>query len=275
MVDALYLVSLGHDDIVAAPTREEGTTADGLGNSSSSAALTKLDRAGFRRCTDYGSPHPADRCGMLLGVSRPDWWRGETPSGAPRGVPGPGLVSGAVEELPWVEIDPVSGLRRRYFFSAAVSDTFLCLDNVGLTVEWSEFTNVHFRQKNRPITNELGLSAQGSFGNSPAYYRNCVFEGVRFKQLGGFTLSRGWFEGCKFINCRWEGHFAMSASLVDCSFSGRMNGCAWFGDSERGPNIHRGNDYSAVQFTDNVAWRYSFPVADQKWPEGYVPLLDG
>jgi hypothetical protein len=86
-------------------------------------------------------------------------------------------VTGPVEELPCVEPDHVSGLRRRYFFSAAVSDTFLGLDNVGLTVEWSEFNNVHFRQKNRPITNELGFSAQGSFGNSPAYYRNCVFKG--------------------------------------------------------------------------------------------------
>jgi hypothetical protein len=64
----------------------------------------------------------------------------------------------------------------------------------------------------------------------------------------------------------------VSASLVDCSFFGRMNGCAWFGDSERGPNLNRGNDFSAVHFTDNVAWRSSFPIQDQRWPEGYVPL---
>jgi len=44
----LYLVSLGHDDIVAAPTREEGTTADGLGNSSSSAATSEGCTAGHQ-----------------------------------------------------------------------------------------------------------------------------------------------------------------------------------------------------------------------------------
>lgn len=208
---------------------------------------------------------------MLTGVSGPDWWRRETPSVAPRGVPGAGLVTGVVEELPCAEPNPVTGLRHQYFFSARVLDTRIDLDDFSLTVEWSEFSDVHFTQRARPVTNEQGFSAQGSFGNSPAYYRNCTFEGVRFKQLGGFTLSRGWFEGCTFINCRWEGHFAKSASLVDCTFAGRMNGCAWFGGSERGPNVHRGNDFSAVRFTDNVAWRSSFPLQDQKWPEGYAP----
>jgi len=66
----------------------------------------------------------------------------------------------------------------------------------------------------------------------------------------------------------------MGASLVGCTFAGRMNACAWFGGSERGPNVHRGNDFSAVQFTDNVGWRSSFPVHDQRWPEGYVPRAD-
>jgi len=78
-------------------------------------------------------------------------------------------VTGTVEEPPCVEPDRVSGLRRLYFFAAAVSDTCLRLDDVSLTVEWSEFSNVHFRQKTRPITNEQGFSAQGSFGNGPAF----------------------------------------------------------------------------------------------------------
>ena len=124
------------------------------------------------------------------------------------------------------------------------------------------------------MTNEHGFAAQGSFANSPAFYRDCVFERVRFKQLGGFSLSRGWFQNCAFINCRWDGHFATKASLVDCTFSGPINGCAWSGRSEDGTNTIRGNDFTAVRFTDNVAWRDSFPVEDQRWPKGYRPLVD-
>ncbi len=150
----------------------------------------------------------------------------------------------------------------------------MSLDDVLLSVEWSEFSDCHFRQRTRPITNEHGFSAQGSFANSPALYRECVFEGVRFKQLGGFNLSRGWFEGCTFLNCRWQGHFATDASLVECAFSGRMNGCVWCGGSREGPNVVRGNDFSAVRFTDNVAWRRSYPVEQQQWPEGYRPRPD-
>jgi hypothetical protein len=154
-------------------------------------------------------------------------------------------------------------------------DTELVLNEVSLAVEWSEFTDCHFRQRVKPIINDYGLSAQGSFANRPALYRNCVFERVRFKQLGGFNLTRGWYEGCTFLNCRWEGHFAMQACLVDCTFIGRMNGCVWFGASDHGANVVRNNDFSQVQFTDNVAWRRSFPLGDQQWPDGFAARVDG
>ena len=175
--------------------------------------------------------------------------------------------------MPGDELDEF-GSRPIYFFSAVVSGTELALDEVHLSAEWSEFNDCRFRQRVRPVTNEHGFSAQGSFANSPAIYRNCTFDRVRFKRLGGFNLSRGWFEGCTFVNCRWEGHFATDASLVDCTFVGKMHGCAWFGESVQGPNVNRGNDFSAVEFTDNVGWRHSFPVKDQHWPKGYRPRLD-
>jgi hypothetical protein len=117
-----------------------------------------------------------------------------------------------------------------------VTDAQLWLNDVRLVVEWSEFASCHFRQRVKPITNEQGFSAQGSFANRQALYRNCVFERVRFKLLGGFSMSRGWYEDCTFLNCRWEGHFAHDASVVDSTFIGRMNGCVWFGESERGPS---------------------------------------
>jgi hypothetical protein len=210
---------------------------------------------------------------MLLGVVMPEWWRGENPAGEPRGQLRRGLLTGVVDEIPTSELDQY-GSRPLYFFSAAVSDVNLSLDDVHLTVEWSEFSDCHFRQRVKPITNEQGFAAQGSLANSPAIYRNCVFERVRFKRLGGFNLSRGWFEGCTFINCRWEGHFAHDASLVDCTFLGTMNGCVWFGDSDRGANLLRRNDFTDVRFTDNVGWRHSFPVEQQLWPAGYIPRTD-
>lgn len=207
-------------------------------------------------------------------VGSPDWWRGQSPPDRPRGRPRDwALVTGAVPSVPEGQFDEY-GSRPLYFFGAAVADIELWLNDVHLPVEWSEFENAHFRQRVKPVTNERGFSAQGSFAISPALYRDCVFERVRFKQLGGFTLDWGWFENCRFINCRWEGHFARKASLVGCTFSGRMNGCAWSGRSDDGSNVITGNDFTEVSFTDNVAWRDSFPIADQRWPPGFLPHVD-
>jgi hypothetical protein len=209
---------------------------------------------------------------LLPAVRNPDWWRGEQPADAPARDPRTRLVTGDVRDIPEGERDP-QGLRTLYFFRASVTDAELWLNDVHLVVEWSEFTNCHFRQRVKPITNEQGFSAQGSFANRQALYRSCVFERVRFKLLAGFSMSRGWYEDCTFLNCRWEGHFAHDASVVDSTFIGRMNGCVWFGESDRGPNVIRGNDFSRARFTDNVAWRRSYPVGAQEWPSGFQPRV--
>ena len=126
------------------------------------------------------------------------------------------------------------------------------------------------RQRTRPVLNDHGIAAQGSLGAAPSIYRRCTFERVRFKTRGGFGLGQARFEECRFVDCRWEGSFAYSADLVDCVFSGRMNGCVWFGrDGERVNEIH-GNDLTGVDFTRNVGWRADFPFAEQTWPEGYL-----
>ena len=36
----------------------------------------------------------------------------------------------------------------------------------------------------------------------------------------------------------------------------------------------RDNDFTGVRFTDNVGWRFGFPLADQRFPDGYVPRVD-
>ncbi|MGW5192870.1 hypothetical protein ACWEOO_26735 [Kribbella sp. NPDC004138] len=215
--------------------------------------------------------------------SNPGWWRGQSPPGQARDVaPADMLVSGPVTSIDLDAIAPRGGLRGVHFFQAAVSGVELWLNDISLVVEWSEFDNCHFRQRVRPVLNEYGVAAQGSFANRPAVYRDCTFERVRFKILGGFDTGAGRFENCTFVNCRWEGHFGYDADLIDCRFVGRMNGCVWGGtglkEDSRGQgrrNVITGNDFTEVTFTDNVGWRRDFPVAYQVWPDGFVPVVDG
>jgi hypothetical protein len=99
-------------------------------------------------------------------------------------------------------VDDRDGLRDLYVFDARVTGADLAMNDVRLTVEWSEFEYCHFTQKVRPVLNEHGFAAQGSFANNPAVYRNCTFERVRFKILGGFSMGQALFEGCTFLKCR-------------------------------------------------------------------------
>lgn len=208
----------------------------------------------------------------------PAWWRGESPSAEPRGSTVSGsLIRGPVTRLDGVTTVLGDPLQELSFFDAQVSGVEVWLTGVHLMVEWSEFDRCHFRQRSRPVLNSGGVAAQGCFGTSPAVYRGCTFERVRFKILGGFTTGRATFEGCTFVNCRWEGHFAYETQLIGCRFVGRIHGCAWGGESSRSPaarNLITGNDFSRATITDNVGWREHFPLADQFWPAGYVPIPD-
>jgi len=93
-------------------------------------------------------------------------------------------------------------------------------------------------------------------------------------------LGRSRYERCTFLNCRWQGAFTYEADLVDCTFVGKIDGAVWGGDGTDvlgrpgAPNEIRGNDFTAVRFGDNVGWRHAFPLDDQRWPEGYVPVPD-
>jgi uncharacterized protein YjbI with pentapeptide repeats len=206
----------------------------------------------------------------------PDWWRGQLPPpvyDGPRPAFGGPLFSLDLAEAPVVE---ASGLHGVTFFDSRARGLDLELTDVHLSARWSEFDGCTFRQRVRPVLNARGFAAQGSFGTRPSIYRSCTFERVRFKTAGGFSMGQARFENCVFRNCRWEGHFAHSADLVGCTFVGKMNGCVWFGE-ERHPwqrrNEVRGNDFTGTVFTDNVGWRFNFPVADQIWPEGFQPTV--
>lgn len=210
----------------------------------------------------------------------PAWWRGETPSADPRGSAADGsLLKGAMTRLDGLTTTLGDPLQDLYFFDAQASGIEVWLTGIHLMVEWSEFDQCHFRQRSRPVLNSDGVAAQGCFGISPAVYRGCTFDRVRFKILGGFTTGRATFEGCTFLNCRWEGHFAYETQLIGCRFVGRINGCAWGGESSptnaaARRNVITGNDFSRARITDNVGWRAAFPLSDQIWPAGYVPVPD-
>lgn len=214
---------------------------------------------------------------MMFDVADPTWWRGQRPPAGPRGKPAPAaLRTGDLSSVPPGPDDPRTGLSSLYFFEALVNGAEVVLTDVALAVEWSQFLGCHFRQRVKPVTTGAGFAAQGSFGNSPALYRGCTFERIRFKTLGGFTLGQARFEDCTFLNCRWEGHLSRHADLVGNRF---MNGCVWFGNDRLGdgvgPTEIHGNDFSQTTFTPNVGWRGVFPLEAQRWPEDSVPVADG
>lgn len=211
----------------------------------------------------------------------PRWWRDSDPRDARSWEVFPRRLTGRVtgEDLDAVEVTKGIGLRPVVLVEAHLEGVVLDLSEVELTVGWSRFDDCRFAQRVRPVLNEHGIAAQGSLASGPSLYRGCTFERVRFKWLGGFTTGRSRFEGCRFVSCRWEGHFDYESDYLGCTFTGRINGCAWGGAQGAGPDAGRrneivGNDFSGAVITDDVGWRFGYPVGDQVWPEGFVPRLD-
>ena len=203
------------------------------------------------------------------------WWRGGSPpeSYDGGGTHGVVLTGGVTAEDVLAAPTSGSGLKGVRLFRSRLDGEELDLSDLHLHVRWSELEDCTLRQRTRPVLNDHGIAAQGSLGAVPSIYRRCTFERVRFKNRGGFGLGQARFEGCRFVACRWEGSFAHSADLVGCVFTGRMNGCVWFGRDRAHERVNevRDNDFTGVEFTDNVGWRADFPFAQQSWPTGYLP----
>lgn len=218
---------------------------------------------------------------MMNILRSPKWWRGTEPTDLP--AYGAMQLQGRVEaiDVEVIPLDPRDGLRALFLHRAHVTGITLPLDWMHLTVTWSEFDNCTFTQKGGRVLNEHGTSAQGSFGARPSIYRNCVFQSVRFKGLGGFNMMASRFENCTFIRCKFNGHNAFNADVVDCTFIGKIDGCNWYGtvpdhhnDAGRRNEIIN-NDFSQATLTDNVGWRGEFDMNAQTWPsEGTPPRPD-
>lgn len=211
----------------------------------------------------------------------PAWWRETRPVPVPV-YPGSIHLRGEIsqEDIPDFPDRP-SDLQGLVIEQGHAQGLTIALDDRHLLACWSEFDDCTFTQRRSGhVLNASGAAAQGTLGwaHGPSVYRRCRFVGVRFKILGGFSMGAAIFEDCVFDRCRFNGHFAYTADLINCRFLGKIDGCTWYGtapehDGGR-PNDIRGNDFTEAVITPNVGWRGQFDLDRQLWPEGFVPTVD-
>jgi len=131
---------------------------------------------------------------------------------------------------------------------------------LGCTFEGCDFSNM------RPD------SISFASGREPTQYRQCRFDGSRFKKV---IAGQARFEKCTFLDVDIRGLFAHSAEFIDCVFSGVLRTSVFFGrvfgndqkDVPRTVNEFRGNDFSAMKFID-VGFRQGIDLSLQRLPEG-------
>jgi hypothetical protein len=173
-----------------------------------------------------------------------------------------------------IQVESGSPLRNCGLYESHATGVEFDLDEAHLSVAWSEFDRCTFRQRRR--TSYEGVWPQGSLAVRPSTYRRCVFRGVRFRILGGFSVGQARFEDCSFQACRFNGLFSHCADFVRCTFEGTLSGAVFFGVAPTGQpcagkvNDFVDNDFRNVRIT-NVGWRSGIEVAQQQWPTGYVP----
>lgn len=148
------------------------------------------------------------------------------------------------------------------------------LSEVALTIQHGQFDDCRFVQRRRPAGD--GTWGQGSLARRPTTYRDCVFEGVRFRVRAGFTVGAARFERCSFLRCDFGEHFSFCADYIGCTFAGAIKKAVFYGRAPDGhscdgkSNVITGNDFTAATFGD-VGLRGGVPIEDQRWPRGIDP----
>ncbi len=169
--------------------------------------------------------------GRVASSESPAWWRDATPK--KRVLSTDGVLSGPVSEFDAARLHP--GTYQRLvplaFERAEAGELTIPLDEVHLTVVWSEFNRCTFTQGSRRLMAD-GTAAQGFFGHphGPSLYRDCTFSRVQFGGLGRFRLWVATFENCIFDRCTW-GSKEYDADFLGCTFVGKMHGGAIGGAS--------------------------------------------
>jgi hypothetical protein len=221
-------------------------------------------------------PAPRRRFGHDRRVrSEPEWWRGQTPDAVPVWSSDTAVITGVVAELDLQAVPMgTQSLRSLRFERAAASGLDLALDEVHLSAMWSSFEQCRLHQRSKRL-HPAGAEPQGSFAHRPSLFKGCTFTGVRLRLRAGFSVGQARFEDCTFERCRFEEHFSFAADYLRCTFVGPIKTAVFYGTD---PNTGRrnevvDNDFTAATLSDNVGWRGGFPVADQLWPDGYVPPI--
>lgn len=138
-----------------------------------------------------------------------------------------------------------------------------------LAITASSFTRCNFQ----------GIKlTSGSMGGGRAVtvYNDCTFDDSIIHRV---SPGRARFVSCTFRNTKMRDVRFLRAELVDCVFTGKLQGVVFdadpWGEPVEGGKIayeYRGNDFSAASF-DDVAFRGGIELDDQRLPGGPDFLL--
>jgi hypothetical protein len=135
------------------------------------------------------------------------------------------------------------------------------------------------RLENCRFENAQIQDASFGAGREMSEYIECSFDGVRFDHGSG--LAR--FVRCSFKNIDFRNWLCFGTEMIDCLFTGRMEGCIFNGTVMKGyqlflgreRNEFYGNDFSGMAFMD-VTFRTGIDLTKQRLPldPGYLYLPD-
>ncbi len=143
---------------------------------------------------------------------------------------------------------------------------FLQFCTIGCRLERCRFDNVSIR------------NAQFGSGREPSEFVECSFDGARLDGTGGYIR----FVRCSFQNVDLRDWRCFEVEMIDCIFSGRMEGAFFNGTVRpekrallgREHNEFHGNDFSKMDLVD-VGFRTGVDLTKQRLPSGppylYLP----
>lgn len=120
--------------------------------------------------------------------------------------------------------------------------------------------------------------SQMGWGRENTLFRDCRFRGTEFPPE--MMLGPVRFERCLF-DCRLEKMFSHAGEFVDCTFTGLLHDCTFFGRPsglwkrklQRTTNEFSNNDFTQASFRD-TDFREGVVLSDQRFPAGVMVIRD-